>query len=149
MLQEKQAEASEPRWIEYAKSMIGIKEYAGKENNPKIVAMHATTLLAAKDDETPWCSSFVNWCLIMAGIKGTNSAAAKSWATWGQGILKPKYGAIAVLKGEGDHWIGHVGFYFGQCKDPTKVWILGGNQSNQVKISQFPKSNVLAYRWPK
>ncbi|WP_224984859.1 TIGR02594 family protein [Geomonas agri] len=66
-------------WMGIARKEIGQKEVAGHRDNPRILSYHATTTLKATDDETPWCSSFVNWCLKQAGVKGTDSAAATSW----------------------------------------------------------------------
>lgn len=140
---------TEPLWLECAKNQIGVKEIPGKKNNPQIVSYHQATSLKANDDETAWCSSFVNWCLSSVGIKGTNSAAAKSFTKWGIGLKEPRPGAIAVMSRGGVGWSGHVGFYVGEGKDPNTVFILSGNQSNQVKVSEFSKNLILGYRWPK
>lgn len=51
-----------------AKTQLGQKEISGSKDNPKIVEYHDATTLKATDDETPWCASFVNWCLIIAAI---------------------------------------------------------------------------------
>ncbi|KKK66354.1 hypothetical protein LCGC14_2964930, partial [marine sediment metagenome] len=45
----------------------------------------------ASEDETPWCSSFVNFCVCEAGynpIKETGSARARSWLSWGVGVRR-------------------------------------------------------------
>ena len=47
-----------------------ITEISGDKDNQKIVEYHQATTLKAQDDETPWCSSFVNWCYIVAGLVG-------------------------------------------------------------------------------
>jgi len=52
--------------------------------------------MGAAADETAWCSSFVNWVLRQAGIRGTNSAAAASWTSWGQSC-HARVGAITVI----------------------------------------------------
>lgn len=51
-----------------AQTQRGVKEIAGIKHNPKIIEYHQACILQANDDETPWCSSFVNWCYIIAGI---------------------------------------------------------------------------------
>jgi hypothetical protein len=66
-------------WMAVAMREIGQKEIRGPEHNPRIIEYHAATTLKASTDETPWCSSFVNWCLRQVSIAGTNSAAAVSW----------------------------------------------------------------------
>jgi len=96
------------KWMEIAKKEIGQKEIAGKDNNARIVQYHSTTTLKATKDETPWCSSFVNWVMTQSGYKGTNSASAFSWKSWGKRVSEPCSGAIAVFDhGKG---AGHVGF---------------------------------------
>lgn len=40
---------------------------------------------------------------------------------------------------------GHVGFYVGGGAGSIRV--LGGNQSDRVKVSVFPTSMLLGYRW--
>lgn len=53
---------------EIAKSQIGVKEKDGNEHNPQIIEYHIASVLKATTDETPWCSSFVNWCFLMSAI---------------------------------------------------------------------------------
>ena len=138
---------SKPNWISIAEKEIGVKEKAGAEHNPKVIEYHATTG-KFKDDETPWCSSFVNWVMNKSGNGGTNSAQAISWAKWGKKINKPAYGAIAVIDwdGSGPGTKGHVGFVVG--KKGSSIELLGGNQSNAVNVSTFSSSKVIAYVFP-
>lgn len=124
-----------------AYSEMGQKEIPGSNDNPRIVEYHQSTSLKASDDETPWCASFVNWVLKQMGEKGTNSAAAKSFATWGKELKAPVKGCIAVFTRDGG---GHVAFVDHVTGD--YVYCLGGNQSNKVCISAYPKSRLLGYR---
>jgi peptidoglycan hydrolase-like protein with peptidoglycan-binding domain len=71
-------------WMAVAMQEMGQREIRGAVHNPRIVEYHETTTLRAQTDETAWCASFVNWCLLQVGIDGTNSAAAASWLNWGQ-----------------------------------------------------------------
>lgn len=129
---------------EIAKGEIGQKEIAGAGNNPRIVEYHQTTSLKATTDEVSWCSSFVNWCVTKAGQKGTNSAAARSWLRWGEQLKQPVEGCVVVFK-RGAPPSGHVGFFV--KSDGVNVWVLGGNQSDQVKITSVYKvADVLGYR---
>ena len=136
-----------PKWMQYAEKEIGQTEIPGDLHNSRIVEYHRETSLGASDDETPWCASYVNWVLKQAGIAGTNSAAARSFQRWGRGIDKPEYGCIVVLRRGTQEWQGHVGFYVDE--DAEHVWLLGGNQNNQVNVSKYPKKDILAYRMPK
>lgn len=136
-----------PPWYLIARNELeaGVEEVAGALHNPRIVEYHQTTTLAATDDETSWCSSFVNWCVENSGRTGTKSAAARSWLNWGLSLTKPRLGCIVVLK-RGQHpWQGHVGFYAGMSG--SHILVLGGNQGNEVNISSYHSDRLLSYRW--
>lgn len=140
--------ATRTPWIDIAKQELGVKEVPKiTANNPRIIEYHSTTGKFL-DDETPWCSSFVNWVVGKAGIKGTNSARALSWQNWGAKLDKPAYGSIGVIK-----WPkgGHVGFVVGIKRDRNgkeKIILLGGNQSNKVQYSEFAKHLFVAFVYP-
>jgi uncharacterized protein (TIGR02594 family) len=134
------------KWLEIAQKEIGVKEVYGGNDNPRIIEYHTKTSLKAQGDETAWCSSFVNWCIDKAGMKGTNSAAARSWLAWGVRIPSYRKGCIVVLKRGTSSWQGHVGFAVD--KKFGFVKILGGNQSNAVNEKWYPSYKVLGYRWP-
>jgi len=120
----------------------GVKEISGSVHNRRIVGYHQATTNRATTDEIPWCSSFVNWCVQQAGIKGTQNALANSWLNWGRKLRSPQRGCIVVVKTSSNH----VAFYDGE--EGNRIRLLGGNQRDQVKISSYSKSSVRAYRWP-
>jgi len=134
-------------WLQVARSQIGVTEVPGAGNNPQIVAYHAATSIGASDDEVPWCASFVNWCLKESGTPGTGSPAARSFLSWGRPIDAPVEGCLCVFSRGIEPWQGHVGFYVGETT--SRIRVLGGNQSNQVKVSEYPKADLLGYRMPK
>lgn len=139
----------EPKWVTYAKSQIGVAEIPGPRENPSIlgyVRKAAKWLgIAVTSEVTPWCGTFAAACMLEAGIKPPAIAIrAKSWATWGQGLSHPCYGAVLVFNRQGG---GHVGFYLGETAD--KVRVLGGNQGDKVSEIWMPKSALIATRWPK
>lgn len=147
-------DAADAPWMPIARREIGQHEIAGPAANPRIIQYHAMTSLKATSDETPWCSSFANWCLRQAGFAGTNSAAAASWMTWGQ-TTDAREGAITVIfHGGAAHTKltssgNHVAFL---VEETTSHFVLlGGNQSDQVKISSFPKAKwqLKGHRWPR
>lgn len=139
----------EAPWLDVAVGELvrGVAEIPGVGHNVRILEYHQATSLRAADDETPWCSSFVNWCLRQKWIRGTNSARARSFEEWGRPI-GPTPGAIAVLwRGLPGGATGHVGFYLGETAQ--SVILLGGNQGNSVSVALYPKSRVLTFRWPR
>lgn len=131
---------------EIALHEIGVQEQNGSKHNPRIIEYHGCTSLKATADEIPWCAAFVNWCLRVAGVVGTNSARARSFLTWGVpvSLTEAQRGDIVVLSRGNNISEGHVGFYTG-CKD-NNVLLLGGNQSNRVSISTFPLSKIISIR---
>lgn len=131
-------------WMTTAEGQLGVTEIAGSRHNSSIIGYHATTG-GFKDDETPWCSSFINWSLKQAGIKGTNSARALSWSGWGQSLRNPAYGSIAIIDYGGGK--GHVGFVAG-VNSIGSIVLLGGNQSNMVRYSYFSPSSISGYAYP-
>ncbi len=125
----------------------GVQEIKGAEDNPRIVEYHKATSLKAGNDETAWCSAFVNWCMLTAGIARTDKANARSWLDWGVPLTEPQEGCVVVFKRGSEAWQGHVGFFVGFQGD--QVLCLGGNQGNEINISGYSKSRVLGYRWAK
>jgi uncharacterized protein (TIGR02594 family) len=127
---------------------LGVKEMPGAGDNPRIVEYLKSTTLGRPDnenDETAWCSAFVNWVLKQAGVEPrTNSAWARSWLNWGVATDDPIPGTIVVFS-RGQN-AGHVGFYLDE--DGDRIQVLGGNQGDAVTIAWFPKVNLLGYREP-
>lgn len=135
-----------PPWYLAATSYLGVKEVVGKGSNPIIIqwAKRAKGWIAGffTDDDIPWCALFVNACLDEAGIKGTNSLAARSFQEWGQ-PCGPMIGAVLVFQRLGG---GHVGFYVGETAEWYRV--RGGNQGNKVSDTWIAKGRLIGMRWP-
>ncbi len=137
-----------PPWLSFALAEIGTLEIKGKAHNPKIVGYAKESGSPwVKDDETPWCSSFVGAMLARAGIKGTQDMRARSWEAWGERLPAPSLGCIGVKRRMGGQsWQGHVGFVV--AANPSFVWLVGGNQNNAVSIAAFSRHQFTAFRWP-
>lgn len=122
----------------------GVMEYEGRDAHPRILEYLATTTIRATDDATPWCSAIMNWAVRQLGMAGTDSAASASWEKWGEALKKPVDGCIiGFIRQDGS---GHVGIYIGE--DEYNYKILGGNQADRVKISNFAKNpQEEARRW--
>tara|TARA_B100001109_G_scaffold248148_1_gene238662 strand:- start:3741 stop:4331 length:591 start_codon:yes stop_codon:yes gene_type:complete len=127
---------------------LGVKEISGPEDNPTIVNYAKESGFDwVNDDETPWCSIFVNWCAKKANLKGTNKANARSWLTIGSAVDFPELGDVVVYwRGSVDSWQGHVGFFIGYDQSGDRIYTLGGNQGNQVSITAYPASKLLGFR---
>lgn len=138
--------SDDPAWLDIAEGEIGIKEAPGNADNPRVLEYHSATSLGARDDAVAWCSAFVNWCMKQVDMPRTNSASARSWLSWGEALTTPRKGCVVVLRRGSNPVQGHVAFYVGE--GTGQVRLLGGNQADQVKVSQFPKTMVLGYRWP-
>ena len=134
-------------WMDAAFAEVGVSTCPPGSSNPRITQYHAHTNIAGYDDKASWCSSFVNWSLAQAGIAGTGSALARSWLTWGDAIDAPRVGCIVVLsRDDPTGWKGHVGFFL--RADEENLYLLGGNQLDQVREHFYPRANLLGYRWP-
>lgn len=148
----KGAAAEEPLWLKIAIAEAGVAEIPGPEDNPRILHYHSyTDGPGGEDDETNWCSSFMNFCLAEAGHPGTRSKAARSWERWGHPLQQPRRGAVAVLwRVSPSDWRGHVGLinHISHVGGKAKVFLWGGNQGNRVSLAPFDIQRVLGYRWP-
>ena len=135
----------ELKWIAEARKHIGLAEIPGKQHNPVIVNWLKTLSAWWAEDETPWCGTYVAYCLRSAG-RGIPKHwyRAREYENYGTKLQQPAYGCLAVLTRTGG---GHVAFVVGEDK-AGNLLLLGGNQGNKVSIAAFPRSRVTAYVWP-
>jgi uncharacterized protein (TIGR02594 family) len=137
-----------PAWLQAARGETGVKEIKGSQHNPKILE-YLKVVGQGNGDETSWCSAFVAWSLQKSGqsISGI-TGFAKSHLTAGcyRKLDKLAYGAVIVFNRGTDPTYGHVGFCCGV--QGGRVQILGGNQSDQVKVSGFSTTNIAGIMWP-
>lgn len=149
-------------WMPFAERELNVTEIRQPgRHNSRILEYHRTTTLSRADagsDETPWCSSFVNWVMLQAGYRGTDNALAVSWLRWGQALEEPRRGAIMVVRRKsrgGDRATGsssgnHVGFFVRSTA--THFTLLGGNQGGgwRVTESDYRREayHILGCRWP-
>lgn len=120
-----------PRHLQIARGELGTHEIRGARDNPRVIEYHQATSLKARNDETSWCSSFVNWTMQQAGVRGTNSAAARSWLNWGQAVPRDaahvKPGDVIVFPRGNNPAQGHVAIV-SEVLDNGMVRVIGGNQ---------------------
>jgi len=134
--------------IQIAAGELGTKEIPGQEHTKRIVDYATESgFKDIKDDETPWCSIFVNWCCNEAGLQRTHRANARSWLAVGLPVDDPVPGDVVIFWRERpDSWKGHVGIFMGFSKNRSRVFSLGGNQKNTVSIQGYSASTVLGFR---
>lgn len=133
--------------LDKAFSQYGIKEITGKEDNPEVLKYFDEIGYDGSKlkDDTAWCSAFANWVAKTSGYEHTGALNARSWLKIGKEVTEPERGDVVILwREKPNSWKGHVGFFIRQTKN--WIYILGGNQSNQVKITAYPKNRLLGYR---
>lgn len=140
---------------EIANRFVGIKEVAGATSNAHVLAMLRLDAAWVEDDQTAWCSAFVNYVCWLLGLPRSKSLAARSWLSVGQSVplsdARVGFDVVVLTRGTGKQpgpeiiaAPGHVGFYAGL--DPKGVLILGGNQGDAVSLAPFPRARILGIR---
>lgn len=156
--------AEEPKWLRLARAELGRAEIRGRLHNDAIVDYWRQAGIQRRDgttwepgnDETPWCAAFLGAMLANVGIEGSHSALARSYQNWGEAVQTGEgdfrwasipLGAIVVLNrpGAGPRF-GHVAFASGAAE--RSVRLVGGNQNDAVTEAWFPKTRIVAVRWP-
>lgn len=142
----------------FAYDYIGVKEIKGQLHNSVIQKMYHAVIQKFLPDETPWCAAFVGYCLESNGLNSTKKLNARSYLKYGYSIsnfdnpkaklaMKPQAGDIVVLwRDKKDSWKGHVGFYAGVEEENDMIYVLGGNQGDEVNIKRYPISRILDIR---
>ena len=124
----------------------GLAETPGPKTTPTIKKMLDELGYPFSDDETSWCGTFMSWVTKQCGLPHpAKGYGAKEWLNWGQSIQTPEMGDVAVFwRVSPTDWQGHVALFVNRVGDT--VYILGGNQSNQVSIMGMPANRLLGYR---
>ena len=131
--------------LEIALSQYGISEVAGLEHDNPEIMKYFEHFGGVYHDETAWCSAFVNWCAMTAGLEYSGQLNARSWLKVGVEVEYPVIGDIVVFWRESPQsWKGHVGIFISKIGD--KIYTLGGNQNNSVCIKPYYESQLLGYR---
>lgn len=134
--------------LDIALGEYGITEMVGTYHHPRILKYFkeighkwVTT------DETAWCSAYANWVALKAGYARSGKLNARSWLTVGKKVDIPRKGDVVVFwRDKKSSWKGHVGFFIGFSEDKKHIYVLGGNQNNQVNIKAYPAYRLLGFR---
>lgn len=138
-----------PKVIVEGLSLMGMTEIAGKDHNPAILGMARALGIDAiyKSDEVAWCGLFAAYCLTRAGkfipLKGWDLLRALKFKAFGIPVSEAMLGDVLIFQREGG---GHVGFYIAESKN--SYFVLGGNQSNKVSITEIDKNRCAGIRRP-
>lgn len=143
-----------PPTLEVAYKFLGLNEKVNGKNNPIILDWYKDLGISwIKETDTPWCGTFVAYVAKQAGRKWIpvkdNPLGAQNWSRFPQGstkLSKPALGCVAVYTRKGSPGSGHVGFVAGKDKKGN-IMILGGNQSNSVKLAPYTEERLIGYYW--
>ena len=135
----------DPAWIVEARKYIGQREIKGAKTNGFVSIWLKTLRAWWSDDEQPWCGVFVAHCIQSVGLPiPKNWMRATDWLSIGKTLPRPAMGCIVVFSRAGG---GHVGFVVGKTATGN-LMVLGGNQGDSVRISEFSPARAIGYRWP-
>ncbi len=140
-------------WL--AQRYVGTKEIMGVVDNPIIMAMLKLDGDWPQHDEVPWCGAAMNWWAWHLRLPRSKDWRARSWLRVGTVIslaeARVGFDVVILKRGTGDQpgpevidAPGHVALFSGL--DDPRIWTLGGNQSDMVKVSSYPVDRLLGVR---
>lgn len=144
---------SGPKILLEMRKLYGIREAAGKSDNPEILqwAHEAGVANVYKHDETAWCGLAMAVAAKRAGYAPVNAPLwALNWANFGTPVNSDdiKLGDILTFKrfdANGRLIGGHVTLYVGEDK-AGYFHCLGGNQSDAVSFARINKNRLYQAR---
>jgi len=148
---------NEPAHFTWLRSKLGLHAIPGPKDNSEIVSWFKFTSLDRSEwhDSTPWCAVTQNAALGLNGEKGTGSAAALSFSTWGHEVdwTDALPGDMVVFEwtdADGNVTGHHVAQFVSQ--QGNFVTCIGGNQLDrptgfhEISIKTFGKDSVINVR---
>lgn len=139
------ASTSLPPWMAEMHRKMGLHEV--RDNSALADWMRSFGRYLGNPKDLPWCGDAVESCIAKTLPRETlpsNPFFAQAWKGFGVDVGGPIVGSIGVIRWNASS--GHVGFVAGI--DGNRVNLLGGNQSNAINISSFPRAKFIAFRWP-
>lgn len=132
---------------EIALKEYGVTEIPGTAHNPRILTYVKEAGFTEMNDETAWCSIFMNWVAKKCGLERSKKENARSWLQVGENVTTPQLGDVVVFwRVSPTSWEGHVSIFISLSEDKKFINVLGGNQDNHVCIKAYPVSQLLGYR---
>lgn len=98
-------------------------------------------------DEIAWCALFVSWVCWKCDANAPKSLAAISFLEFGSHLTieEAVVGDLIILyRGDVNSWQSHVGFFVAFREG--QIYMLAGNQRNQVNIMSFPVTKLRGVR---
>jgi uncharacterized protein (TIGR02594 family) len=145
--------------FQLAERFVGIREIPGSKYNPEILSMLRLDADWPEDDSVPWCSGFVNYIMWILRLPRSKSLRARSWLNIGRPVTLTEaqvgFDIVILSRGslpqqgpENTTAPGHVGFYAGNQNrlDGDVVYLLGGNQNDEVNLRSYSYKRVLGIR---
>lgn len=137
-------EATMPPWMAEMHRRSGLHEI---RDNSALIDWLKIGRFLGNPKSLPWCGDAVETCIaktLPAEPLPSNPFFAQAWRSFGKDVGVPIVGSIGVIRWTATS--GHVGFVAGVSG--SQVHLLGGNQSNAINVSAFPRAKFIAYRWP-
>jgi uncharacterized protein (TIGR02594 family) len=128
-------------------SHYGLSEVQGTQSNPEILEFFDELGYDWVNDDstTSWCSAMLSYYAKKCGYEYHKALDARGWLKMPIYVLQPRVGDIVVLwRNNPTSWEGHVGLFISTAG--SKVYLLGGNQSNQINITAYPRDRILGVR---
>jgi|GEM_PF-763824 len=145
-----EAEEILPPWIVEVNKHIGLHEKKNNKELSEYLRSDGTTL--GDPAQLPWCGDLVE-TVFKNTLPGEaipkNPYWARNWQHFGIECEPKMHSLLVLTRGNG----GHVGWYVGETK--THYIIRGGNQSNRVTDTKYPKHDkhgkprLISARWPR
>lgn len=140
-----------------AERFIGTAEVSGHVDNPQVMAWLTADATWPQNDEVAWCSGFVNWVCKIFRVPRSKSLRARSWLGVGTPVEleDAKQGwDVCIFKRGGKNQPGpdvltapgHVAFFSAYKPGSAWVYVLGGNQRNEVSVARYRVNNLLGIR---
>lgn len=82
-----------------------------------------------------------------ADMERSGRGNARSWLNVGVQVENPEPGDVVVFwRGSPRSHKGHVGIFQGYSRDQRRIYVLGGNQDDQVSTTAYPTERLLGFR---
>ena len=127
----------------------------GRPGNPKIMASYRSVgQKTDSSDQTAWCAGFAGYALKTNCLPAIATLSSRAYKGYGTSIPLNdpslwRFNDVVVFKSNSKPGQGHVGFYRGYDPTTRRIRVLGGNQGNTLKLSNFlfddPKTLTVDY----